>query len=319
MLRLLSLGSRGPEVVEPGPDFKLGDGALWVDLINPSKSEELAAEKALGLSLPTREEMAEIESSSRLYREDGAVFMTASLLAQTDTLQPKIGPVTFVLAGKRLITIRYIEPKAFSMLCAQAEKHPAEFKSGADVFFGLLDPVIDRLADALEHAVVEVDSLSGTIFRNPHRVDFGRVMKQLGRSQDINVKVRESAASLMRLLIFAANSAPLTATADERERVAVLERDLASVIDHSGHLSANITFLLDSALGLINVEQNSITKILSVATVVFLPPTLLASYFGMNFQHMPELSWPGAQYVALALMILSVVGTLVWLRRKGWL
>lgn len=318
MMRLHHKGARAPDIIEPGAEFALAEDVVWLDLLNPSKAEELAAEQALGLYLPTREEMSEIESSSRLYREDGAVFMTASLLAQTDTLAPKIGPVTFVLAGKRLVTIRYIEPKAFGMLCVQLEKHPEDWNSGLDVFFGLLDPIIDRLADTLEHAVVEVDALSATIFRNPHRVDFRRVMNQLGRSQDINVKIRESAASLMRLLIFAAASDSMSA-ADERDRITSLERDLASVIDHSSHLASNITFLLDSALGLINIEQNSITKILSVATVVFLPPTLVASYFGMNFKHMPELDWAGAQYGALGLMIFAMLATLAWLRWKGWL
>ena len=161
MLRLHKTGARAPHSVEPVGEFQLDDDVIWMDLLNPTKAEELAAEKALGLYLPTREEMSEIESSSRLYREDGAEFMTAQLLAQTDTLQPKIGPVTFVLAGNRLVTIRYIEPRAFGMLCASIEKHPDNWKTGTDVFFGLLDPVIDRLADTLEHAVVEVDERVG--------------------------------------------------------------------------------------------------------------------------------------------------------------
>ena len=205
------------------------------------------------------------------------------------------------------------------MLCAQVERHPEVWKTGADVFFGLMDPIIDRLADVLEHAVVEIDALSASIFRKPEGIDFRAVMNQLGRSQDINVKIRESAASLMRVLIYAAGSDQLEALHDARERLTVHERDLASVVDHSSHLSANIAFLLDSALGMINIEQNGIIKIFSVAAVVFLPPTLVASYFGMNFKNMPELDWRWAEPMALVLMIASVVLPLLWVRRKGWL
>lgn len=319
MLKLLARGSPVQEVVEPGPAFRLSDDIIWLDLINPSKAEELACEQALGMELPTREEMAEIETSSRLYREEGAVVMTASLLAATDSLLPKIGPVTFVLIKHRLVTIRYIDPKPFAVLCAQLERHPDAWKTGADVFFGLMDPIIDRLADVLEHAVVEIDALSASIFRKPEGIDFRAVMNQLGRSQDINVKIRESAASLMRVLIYAAGSDQLEALHDARERLTVHERDLASVVDHSSHLSANIAFLLDSALGMINIEQNGIIKIFSVAAVVFLPPTLVASYFGMNFKNMPELDWRWAEPMALVLMIASVVLPLWWVRRKGWL
>ena len=319
MLKLLTRGAKALDIVEPGPDFRLGDDVIWIDLINPSRAEEVACETALGMELPTREEMAEIETSSRLYREGGAVVMTASLLAHTDTLLPKLGPVTFVLIGERLVTIRYLEPRAFTMLCAQVDRHPEMWTSGVGVFFGLMDPIIDRLADVLEHAVIEIDALSASIFRKPQGIDFRRVVSQLGRSQDINVKIRESSASLMRLLIFAAGTDQMGGLSDARERLTILERDLASVADHSGHLSNNITFLLDSALGLINIDQNGIMKLFSVAAFIFLPPTLVAGYFGMNFKNMPELDWRCGEPLALAIMALSVLVPLWWMKKKGWL
>jgi magnesium transporter len=318
MLRILLNDGLPPKEVTAATGWRLPDGAIWLDLLNPTREEELAAEQALGLSLPTREEMAEIESSSRLYRDDGAIFMTASILAHSDTPVPQIGPVTFVLTKNRLVTIRYIEPRAFTLFHQQLERDPAACSTGVGVFLALLDVLIDRLADVLEKAVAEVESMSMAVFHRPDKIDFRRIMDRLGKAQGVNAKIRESAASLMRMLIYA-GGVDSVENAGAREHISSLQHDLASVTDHSGYLSGNITFLLDAALGLINVEQNAIIKFFSVAAVVFLPPTLVASYFGMNFKHMNIFGWPGGEGLALCLMVVSVVVPLLWFKRKGWL
>lgn len=318
MLRILLNDSTPPQTVTVGDDWRLPEGAIWLDLLNPTREEELAAERALGLLLPTRDEMAEIEASSRLYREDGAVFMTASVLAHSEASVPKIGPVTFVLTQGRLVTIRYIEPRAFTFFDQQLERDPAACATGVGVMLALLDVIIDRLADILERAVAEVEALSTEVFNRPDKINFRRIMERLGKAQGVNAKVRESAASLMRMLIYT-GTAESAEAARVREHVSSLQHDLASVTDHSGYLSGNITFLLDAALGLINVEQNAIIKFFSVAAVVFLPPTLVASYFGMNFKHMSVFDLPSGEGMALCLMVVSVVVPLMWFRRKGWL
>lgn len=318
MIRILLDDSLPPQPVVVTDGWTLPEGALWLDLLDPTREEELAAEEALGLSLPTREEMAEIESSSRLYRDDGAVFMTASILAHSDARVPTIGPVTFVLTNNRLITIRYIEPRAFTLFHQQLERDPEACNSGTGVFMALLDVLIDRLADVLEKAVAEVESMSTAVFHRPDKIDFRSIMDRLGKAQGVNAKIRESAASLMRMLIYA-GGADSVASEAAREHISSLQHDLASVTDHSGYLSGNITFLLDAALGLINIEQNGIIKFFSVAAVVFLPPTLVASYFGMNFKYMNIFVWPGGEAMAAGLMIVSVVVPLMWFRRKGWL
>ena len=318
MLRILLNDGRAPSPVTVGPGWRLPEGAIWLDLLDPTREEEVAAEQALGLSLPTREEMAEIESSSRLYRDDGAIFMTASILAHSDAPVPQIGPVTFVLTRNRLVTIRYIEPRAFTLFHQQLERDPAACSTGTGVLLALLDVLIDRLADVLEKAVAEVESMSTAVFHRPDKIDFRRIMDRLGKAQGVNAKIRESAASLMRMLIYA-GGAETVESEGAREHISSLQHDLASVTDHSGYLSGNITFLLDAALGLINIEQNAIIKFFSVAAVVFLPPTLVASYFGMNFKHMAQFDWVGGEAMALCLMIISVVVPLVWFRRKGWL
>ena len=318
MLRVLFNDGQPPRPVRVTAGWRLPEGAIWLDLLIPTREEELAAEQALGLSLPTREEMAEIESSSRLYRDDGAIFMTASILAHSDAPVPQIGPVTFVLTRNRLVTIRYIEPRAFTLFHQQLERDPKVCATGTGVFLALLDVLIDRLADVLEKAVAEMESMSTSVFNRPDKIDFRRIMDRLGKAQGVNAKIRESAASLMRVLIYA-GGAETVESEGAREHISSLQHDLASVTDHSGYLAGNITFLLDAALGLINIEQNAIIKFFSVAAVVFLPPTLVASYFGMNFKHMDVFNWIGGEPMALCLMIVSVVVPLVWFRRKGWL
>lgn len=319
MLNLLLKGAPSPQRIEAPDGFVMPPQAVWLDLLNPTREEELAAEAALGIYLPTREEMAEIETSSRLYREDGALFMTAQIITNTAGESPVIAPVTFVMVGEWLVTIRYIEPTSFKLVADQIKRDPGAFASGPALLLALLDEIIDRLADVLERAVAETEVLAGSIFKQQGKIDFRAVMRQLGRTQSFNAKIRESAASLTRMLIFCGAIGEVERIPGGSERLRTLQHDLASLTDHSGYLTGNTTFLLDAALGMINIEQNAIIKIFSIGAVIFLPPTLIASYFGMNFKYMPIFEWPGGEPLALAMMICSVIAALWWFGRKGWL
>jgi len=319
MIFLLRQGELAPTAVAFEAGWAPPADAVWLDLLNPTREEETSCEAFLGVLLPTREEMEEIETSSRLYKEDGATFMTAALLAKSLGEAPEIGPVTFVLTGERLATIRYLEPRAFQLFVAEANARKLACTNGAAVFLGLLEAITDRLADVLEHAVAEVEALSASVLRQPRKIDFRAVMRGLGANQALNAKVRESTASLTRLMIFATTAEQLASNPDGHERLGSLQRDLASLTDHASYLSGNITFLLNAALGMINVEQNGIIKFFSVAAVIFLPPTLVASYFGMNFEGMDEFRWEHGELMAAGLMVVSIVVPLWWFKRKGWL
>jgi len=319
MLRVLRHGAPG---FEPGGlvgDWRLPSDAVWIELVDPSRAEEVAVEQAIGLLLPTREEMSEIEASSRLYLEDGGAFMTATVLVNADGDLPTAAPVTFVLVGQRLITIRYVEPKAFAVFAAQAERQPSLCPSGAQTFLGLLDAIVDRTADIIERTAGEVEAQSRAIFSRPRGEAFEAILNRLGRAQNINAKARDSLVSLARLLSFAVLADQFTGDKELRDHLKSLQRDVQSITDHSGYLSGNITFLLDAALGLINIEQNAIFKIFSVFSVMFLPPALVAGIYGMNFAHMPELRWLHGYPMALGLMLIAAVGPLLWFKRKGWL
>jgi magnesium transporter len=319
MLKLLRNGAPAFDVPSLESGWHLPPDTVWIELIEPTRAEELLVEQALGLLLPTREEMAEIEASSRLYQEDGATFMTATILHNADEEEPSSSPVTFVLAGERLVTIRYIEPRAFTIFAAQAERQASLCPTGTHAFLGLLDAVVDRTADILERTSGEVETSSRSIFKRPRESGFEQILTKLGRSQSLNAKARDSLVSLARLISFASLSEQIEANRDHRDHLKSLQRDVQSLTDHSSYLSSNITFLLDAALGLINIEQNAIIKIFSVAAVVFLPPTLVASIYGMNFEQMPELKFAHGYPMALIIMVVSAVVPLWWFRKKGWL
>jgi len=320
MLRVLRAAGAGlHDVDESNPDWALPEDAAWIDLNNPTRKEELAAEKALGVQLPTREEMAEIEVSSRLYQEDGATFMTAFVLIGADEDVPALEPVTFVLAKGKLATVRYVEPRAFKAYAAQAIRDPDFCMGGISAFLGILDAIVDRVADILEKTSADVEDISADIFRPGRQGGFKPILRRLGRSQSIAAKARSSLVSLARLLSFAALAEDISTGKDSRERLRSLQRDVQSLMDHSAYLTENVTFLLDSATGLINTDQNEIMKVFSVWAVVLMPPTLIGSIYGMNFEHMPELHWMGGYPAALVAMAIAMAVPLWLFRRRGWL
>lgn len=301
------------------------DSFVWIDLVNPSPDEEADLQARLGIGLPSREDMEEIEISSRLYQNDGAAFMTATLPAQTEQDQPVMAPVTFILAGQRLITVRYHEPRAFVTFPLRASRVNLGCGNGEAVLVALLEAIVDRLADVLERAGREIDAISQNVFR-PQTArptagrDFHGLLQAIGRKGDLTSKIRDSLVTLERLIGYLG---PLTlqrkSEQDIRARVETLGRDAGSLNDYVSFLSQKVTFLLDATLGLVNIEQNATIKIFSVAAVAFLPPTLIASIYGMNFEIMPELAWPWGYPLALGLMVTSAVLPYLYFKRRGWL
>ena len=299
---------------------------VWVDLISPSREEEELLESRLGVDIPAREEMEEIEVSSRLYYEEGAAFMTATLPARTDTDDLLMAPVTFVLSSDKLITVRYHEPRAFKTFPQRAEKVSLGCSNGEAVLTALLEAIVDRLADILERAQRDVDAISHAIFdidvgkSSDETQNLNKVLHDIGRKGDLSSNIRDSLLSLQRLAgFFGQLTTQRRSDKDLRGRVKTLSRDVQSLMDHSSFLSQKITFLLDATLGMINIEQNNIIKIFSIAAGVFLPPTLIASIYGMNFTYMPELKWPLGYPLAFVLMVASALLPYWYFKRRGWL
>ena len=316
MLNLLRRGAAGPETVSPNAGWRPPEDAIWLDLLAPTREEELAIEAALQLELPTREEMAEIEPSSRLYQASGATFMTATLLARRDDNRRTDAPVTFVLINGLLITIRYDPLRAFDLFSERAKG--LGVVSGTSALFHLLDAAVERLADLLELTGQDVEGVSHAIFQRPKGAQFESLLTELARAQSLTSMTRNALVSLARLFSFAALAHEIAEDPDCRAHLRTLQRDGQSLTEHAGFQSSHIAFLLDAALGLINIEQNGIIKFFSVAAVILMPPTLVASVYGMNFHHMPELAWPFGYPMALSLMAMSAIGPILWFKRRGW-
>jgi magnesium transporter len=303
----------------------LPENAVWIDLVNPTAAEDKAVERLAGIAIPTREDMQEIEISSRLYIENGARYMTATLMCQSDTDMPRTTAVTFILGDHRLVTVRYDQPKPFSLVEAKLARSCTPAITGEMVLMELLDAVIDRCADILERCGAEIDQVSHDIFepeseRHGHAKQYSQILIAIGRKGDLTSKVRESLVSIGRLVTFlSAVVEGVKWSKDMREQLKTMQRDVHSLTDHASYLSSKITFVLDAMLGVVNLEQNNIIKLFSVMAVVLMPPTLIASIYGMNFKDMPELEWAHGYPMAIVMMVVAAVVPYWLFKLKKWL
>ena len=303
----------------------LPEGAVWVDLVHPTGAEDKAVERLAGIAVPTREDMQEIEISSRLYIENGARYMTATLMCQSDTDMPRTTAVTFILTGHRLVTVRYDTPKPFPLVENKLARACAAGITGEMVLMELLDAVIDRCADILERIGADVDTVSHDIFepeseRHGQAKRYSQILIAIGRKGDLTSKVRESLVSIGRLVTFLSAAVEgVKWSKDMREQLKTMQRDVASLTDHASYLAGKITFVLDAMLGVVNLEQNNIIKLFSVMAVVLMPPTLIASIYGMNFKIMPELEWTHGYPFALVLMVIAAIVPYYIFKLKKWL
>jgi magnesium transporter len=300
------------------------DAGVWIDLLEPTPEEERFVETTLGIDVPTREEMKEIETSNRLYEDNGALYMTATVPAQLDTDRPVSSAVTFILVGQRLVTNRYLDTKPFRQFIAYAEKHPAACVNPLTVLAGLMEAFTERIADVLERVGADLDSLSSGIFAShrdgkPDSNDLRSMIERIGFAGELNSKARESLVSLGRLLMFVQQSNDAAMKGDLRDRFRSSSRDVTALSDHASFLGTKVSFMLEATLGLINIEQNGIIKIFSIVAVMLMPPTLVASIYGMNFRFMPELHWALGYPGALLLMVISGIIPYVFFKRRGWL
>lgn len=307
------------------PIAELYHDIIWIDLLNPTQDEERYIEALLGIEVPTREDLKDIEPSSRLYMENGTVYMTASLVCKAETDEPQLTDVAFILAGNRLITIRYAEPKSFNLFIAATNRVSGEQRTAIQFLLKLLETIVDRTAEILEKSVAGIDELAAGIFGNRARGKRKAPRFLEDRIGDIAAyhrllsKVRDSLMSLARLQTFLLGVPTIQQDKDARELCRSIGRDIPSLSEHASFISGNLSFLLDASLGIINVEQNAIIKIFSIASVVFLPPTLVASIYGMNFHIMPELDWTYGYPVAVVAMLISAIIPFLFFRWKGWL
>jgi len=300
--------------------------ATWIDLFEPTRAEEALIEQLIGTNVPTREEMMEIEPSSRLFETDGAAIMTMSVLYGVHGSRPATDPISFILTERQLITVRYVNPAPLVAFSEHCRVEPELVKDSLTVFTRLLEAIVDRLADEFENAGRELEAISSHIFerktrrerRNPE-LHYEALMLRIGAVGRLINRARESSVSTGRVLSFLSAMERVRAQRNEKRHLQGITEDLRALEDHSNFLAENLNFLLDASLGMITLEQNRVMKIFSVVAVVLMPPTLIAGIYGMNFRHMPELGWQLGYPFALALVLVSAIVPYWLARRSGWL
>jgi len=302
---------------------------IWLDLLRPSSDEERLVETFLGIDVPTAQEIEEIEDSSRFYQKDTSTYLTVALLTRLDDGQPSSTDVRFILTPNRLISVRYVESKPFRIFSNRILRDSAASESCDIMMERMLELVVDDLADILEETALNLDRLARSVFfsslpgkaaeSETETVDLKQMITEIGRYGEFISEARLSVFNMNRLLIFLSQTSVKWWQSDTKARLQTLVRDIRSLTEHAGFLATRVNFILDATLGMINIEQNKIIKIFSVAAVIFLPPTLIASIYGMNFSFMPELHWVHGYPVSLALMVMAGVLPYWYFKRRGWL
>jgi magnesium transporter len=337
---MLHIHALREDPVECRPDGDLPHEAAWIDLLSPTGEETTLVKKTFGLEVPTRDEMFEIEPSSRLYADNGSIYMTANVVCRADSAEPLSHPVAFILNEKVLVTVRYDEPRSFALFAQAVSQHPHKAHTAPEALLGLLDTVIDRGCDLLEHVGNDIDTMMKEVFgigaKRTAKLDhdYPELMSRIGHAQDLVSKARDSLDSFIRLIGFLGvqnEGNPIRETR-HTQAVASLLEDAKSMTDRANFLNAQISFTMDAVMGLVGIqqnqigidqnrianEQNQIMKVLAVASILFMPPTFLAGLWGMNFKSMPELDFAYGYPMALSAMAISVIiaGLIFW--AKGW-
>jgi magnesium transporter len=310
------------------PGDVLDSTSVWIDMIRPEREEVGRVEALTGLHVPVRAELEEIESSSRLAERHGALYLTYPAAKRDEDGETRVTPVGFVLTRERLLSVRFDDMLGFDSFTTRCHSGERRATSGVEVFVGLLETLIDRLADVLEREGEGLDRASHRIFRHgrkgappPRQADaeLRAVLRNIGHSGDLISKIRDTLLGLGRILPFVQVTAKDWIPAELRPRFKTMRADIQSLTDYDSHLANKVQFLLDATLGYISIEQNNIIRVLTVVSVVGVPPTFVASMYGMNFANMPELHWAWGYPYVLVVILASAILPLVWFRVRGWL
>jgi magnesium transporter len=315
---------------EHGEEWRVEDGQLpghiiWLDLEDPTEEEQRLVERRTQIDVPNREALSEIEASSRLVVEHETLYLSTPTVSLYDKQQPSISPVGFVLTSHLLVTVRYASLPTFDAVAERIKKDDT-LDCSVGVFVAILEVMIDRGADILEHLGAKIDELSRTVFtdggnpgsRSRQTARLRQTLTELGILGDKLAKARDVILGVGRIAGFVSGIGKKWIPEAFQDRLQAVSKDVASLNDYETHVSDKVQFLLDAVLGYITIEQNDLFKILTIVSVIGIAPTLLAGIWGMNFHNMPELSWQYGYPLAWAAILLSTVAPLIWFKLKGW-
>ena len=328
MLTFYGANTRGPLAISPGTT-QLPDAVHWIDAFDPTPDEVRTLSEALGTRIPTKDDLVEIESSSRLSVNDGVMLMSLPATVRDADGYPSTTPVGFVVTPARVATLRFARLPSFENLAAEICAKGEVSAGGMGATITILEIIVDHVADMLERVGGDLDKVSRSIFSNahlngqthkPHRsgVVLHVLLKTIGRHADLVSKVSETLLGLARIPAFLTAKGADLVTPEFRSRLDMVGGDVKSLHEFQEHLAGKTQFLLDSLLGLANIEQNNVFRVLTVVSVIGIPPTFVASMYGMNFKSMPELDWPHGYAYGLTVIALSALIPAAWFKLKGW-
>ncbi len=294
----------------------------WYDLLDPTEEDRGSVQRATGLELPTREQLSEVELSSRVSYENNVLYLSVPGVSHTNDIAETPSPVGFVLSRDALVTIRYVDLRSFERVAAKL-RQDGERVASIEIFARLIEEMVNSSADLLEEFGCDLGRISRLVFQKRRTralrntlllrntlVEIGEIGEKL--SED-----RDTLQGLQRITLFSYERADWIPP-DLHSRLATAHDDLISLANYQNQLYEKVQFLLDAVLGFINTEQNDIFRVLTIVSVVGIPPTLIASMYGMNFKNMPELSWEWGYEWGLGLIAISIIIPIIWFKRRGW-
>lgn len=299
---------------------------LWVDLLTPTPEERASVEQRYGVALPNREGLHAIELSERFYEENNACFLNATVITGVETPNPELHHILFVLTQDTLLTLRHSEPSSLHRLIERLKKQQARPHGAADLLLMAIESMVGRLADTLESIGKNTERLSEIIMhvltqggRRGDETTLSEVLCKVNYNEDILSKTYQSLFSLQLLVDFLQQSEVRKYAGEKLPDISVAEKDIHALLQHGEYLTQKLEFQLESTLGLINIEQNNIIKMFTVLAMIFMPPTLIASIYGMNFHHMPELGLTFGYPLAIGMMGFAAWLPYRYFRKKGWI
>ena len=306
-------------------DRSLSPDCRWIDLVDPDERERDLVRDGFGITVPTMEELTRIDASSRLRAESDTLRMSAPLLSGTETERWELAPVGFILTPKVCVTVRFVELAAFDAVATDIGNKPDI--PPAEILTRLLEELVDRAADHLERGAGVVNDTSQSVFFDEPKLrqlskettTLRDAMRRIGQVSDRTSRVRYTFLSIGRVATFMLDRCTPRIEADIRERLEAVRHDIASLDEFEASLSARVQLIQDAATGFISIAQNDVVKVLTVVSVVGVPPVLIVGIYGMNFKHMPELSWQYGYPYALALCAVSVIVPLLRFKWRDWI
>ena len=301
--------------------------AVWFDLLEPTADELAHVEAAIGAPLPTLASLREIEPSRRLRRQGEVLYMSMPTAVRRSADDMTTAPVGFVLSHERLVTLRFTVLPAFHAVAAGFDAGALGPHPGCEVFADLCQQIVGRVADGLEQRAEDLNTLSAAAFHSDdskgrRAIRTNRLLRiqlrQVGALGNRLSEVRDGLLGLGRVVAFADQALAEDVDHGITARLASLRADITALGDYQEHLANKVQFILDAMMGLISIAQNDTFKVLTIVSIVGIPPTLIAGIYGMNFHNMPEYSWSFGYQYGLAAILISAIIPVVWFKIKGW-